>query len=353
MFRLTPVPSSSPARWVSLGNDVDSPAEVLRAPRRRSHPEVERRAGPQPARQPAERLVDHRRAGGPLILEARPRHARRDQQLVGGAGAVGGHQHHLLVDGHDPLAGADLLLHEIGQQVAAHRPRGVGAEALALAGEGRGHEVERVELRVAVGKRGPRVLALVDDQVHAGRVGVNAHALAPHLDGPCHLLHGQLGQRHHGVRGVDDHLVRAERRRRPEQVAGGIGAGAGLGTLGLVRAGRGQRRVEVRHHAHRPTRGVGSAAVRAQRVDLGRRAVLVAFRKRVRSRIQCRRGRHGELTAGAPGAGAGHDRAVPAQGVDAQLRVAAPRFRPLVDQRTLSIATCSMPASMNILPRAR
>ncbi len=82
--------------------------------------------------------------------------------------AYGGDQHRVVVDRDDPLAPADLLLDQVGEQVAAHRPRRVGAEALALAGDRRGHEVERVQLRVGVRQRRAGLAALVDDQVDVG-----------------------------------------------------------------------------------------------------------------------------------------------------------------------------------------
>src|SRR4051795_11392385 len=80
-----------------------------------------------------------------------------------------------------PAALANLLLHEVAEQVAAHRPRCVRGEALPLAGDRGRHEPERVELRVRVWKRGAGLAALVDDEVAAGAAGVGAHALAPCL----------------------------------------------------------------------------------------------------------------------------------------------------------------------------
>ena len=52
------------------------------------------------------------------------------------------------------LAPPHLLLHQVVEQVAAHRARRVGGEALALAGDRRRHEVQRVELGVGVRQRG-------------------------------------------------------------------------------------------------------------------------------------------------------------------------------------------------------
>ena len=67
--------------------------------------------------QPRQRLVQHRAAGGPVVLKA----------LRGVRGAISswnetrartGHQHGLVVDRHDPLALAHLLLDEVAEQVA-------------------------------------------------------------------------------------------------------------------------------------------------------------------------------------------------------------------------------------------
>ena len=131
--------------------------------------------------QAAQRVVQQRGARS----GRRPRSARAARRGAsiswnGSARRVRRHQHGLVVDRDDPLAPADLLLHEVGEQVAAHRAHGVGAEALALAGDRGGHEVQRVELRVRVRQRGAGLVALVDDQVHGRRAsGVGAHALAP------------------------------------------------------------------------------------------------------------------------------------------------------------------------------
>ncbi len=143
----------------------------------------------------------------------------------GTAGAVGRHQHGLIVDGDDPLTPADLLLDQIGQQVAAHGAGRICAEPLALARDRRGHEVERIQLGVGVGQRRARLAPLIDDQVHIGRLPVGPHALAPHLHRLLHLLGLELGQRNHGLGRVDDHLVGPVRRPRPEQVGVGLGLG--------------------------------------------------------------------------------------------------------------------------------
>ena len=56
----------------------------------------------------------------------RPRSARRGRRGAssswkGAREAYGASQHRLVVDGDDALAAADLLLDEVGEQVAAHR----------------------------------------------------------------------------------------------------------------------------------------------------------------------------------------------------------------------------------------
>ncbi len=155
--------------------------------------------------------MEHRGTQRPVVLEPAPRHPRREHQLVGDPPTVGRDQHRVLVDRDDPLALADLLLDEVGEQVAAHRLGRVGAEPLALAGDRRRDEVERVQLGVGVRQRCPRLASLVDDQVQAGRVGVRAHPLAPHLHCEQDLLDAQLAERDHGLGRIDDHLVRAAR----------------------------------------------------------------------------------------------------------------------------------------------
>ena len=56
-----------------------------------------------------------------------------------------------------------------------------------------------------------------------GRLGMGAHALTPDAHGRDDLIHAQLGQRPDGIGRVDDDLVEALGRRRPEQVALGVG----------------------------------------------------------------------------------------------------------------------------------
>ena len=87
---------------------------------------------------------------------------------------------------------------------------GVGAEALALAGELGGDEVERVELGVGVRQRGAGLAALVDDHVHVGGVRRGRACRARQAStAAADLLGGQLGQRADRLRRADDHLVGA------------------------------------------------------------------------------------------------------------------------------------------------
>ena len=108
---------------------------------------------PSAALQPPQRVVQERGPDGPSSSK-RARGRRGDEhELERQPRRVGREQHRVAVDGDEPLAPAHLLLHEVGEQVAAHRPRGVGAEALPLARDARGHEVEGVQLRVRVRQR--------------------------------------------------------------------------------------------------------------------------------------------------------------------------------------------------------
>jgi hypothetical protein len=95
-----------------------------------------------------------------------------------------------------------------------------------------------------------------------------------------------------------------------ERVEGAVVCGA---------AGVAERGVEVRHHAHEPAAAVLCAAVGSQRVDLWRRAVLVAFQERVALGVDRRLGLDAEAAAGAGGALAGDDRLQPGERVDAEL----------------------------------
>ena len=221
--RCTPVPSSSPARCVSRGT-MSIRQQKCSAPR--GAVRTQRLSGgiaPSRRRRRGERVVHEVRAERAVVLEARARAARGDHQLERQPRGVGRDQHRLVVDRHDALAPAHLLLHEVAEQVAAHRARGVGAEALALARDGRRDEVQRVELGMGVRQRRAAEVPLVDEHVHAGRAGVRAHARAPGLHRHGDLLRRDVGQRGHRVGRVDDHLVRAGRRLRAEQVGLGLG----------------------------------------------------------------------------------------------------------------------------------
>ena len=182
MLRFTPVESSRPARCVRRG--ITSMRQQKRsAPR--GAVRTQRFSGGLAPRWRARRCRPSCSSAapvGPLVLEARARAARGEHQLEGHARGVGREQHRLVVDRDDPLAAADLLGDEILQQVVAHRARRVRPRALALARDVRGHEVQRVELRVRVRQRRAGLAALVDDQLHARARGVRAHPLAPGLD---------------------------------------------------------------------------------------------------------------------------------------------------------------------------
>jgi hypothetical protein len=263
-------------------------------------------------REAAERVVQEGGAGRAVVVEACPGAPWREHELVGKARAVGDHQHGLVVDRDDALVELDLLLDEVLEQVPAHRPLRVGAEALALARDGGGDEVERVDLRVGVGQRGAGLAALVDDHVDVGGVrGVCAHALAPDADGGAHLVDLELGERVDRLRRVDDDLVAAPRRRGREQVA----LGERRRRLALLV----ERRVEVRHDAHGPARRVRAVAVRAQREHLGRRAVLVALEEGVGLGVDRRARLGAQAAARARGALGGDDRLQAGQRVDADL----------------------------------
>ena len=153
--------------------------------------------------------MQHRRGDRTVVLEAHPWRAGGEHELEREARAEGRHQHGLAVDGHDPLAPAHLLLDQVGEHVGAHCASGVGAEALALARDQRGDEVERVQLRMGVSERCPGFGTLADYQVQAGRLGVGAHPCPPRLHRDRHLIYRQLGEGGDRIGRVDDHLVRA------------------------------------------------------------------------------------------------------------------------------------------------
>ena len=160
---------------------------------------------------------------GPVVLEARARAPRDEHQLERQPRGVGRQQHRVVVDRDDAVAHPHLLLQQVGEQVAAHRARRVGGEALALARDAGGDERQRVELRVGVRERGAALAALVDQQVHEGGVGVRAHARAPGLDGGRHLLRRvRSASEVTGHGRVDDHLLDAGGGLRGEEVGVGV-----------------------------------------------------------------------------------------------------------------------------------
>ena len=237
MQRFTPVPSSSPARCVSRGwisirqQKCSAPLGAVRTHR------FSGGLAPSRARRRRSASCSSAAPVGPSSSKRARARRGREHEVERHARGVGRHQHGLVVDRDDPLAPADLLLHEVGEQVAAHRAHGVGAEALALAGDRGGHEVQRVQLRVGVRERGAGLAALVDDQVPAGGVGVRAHALAPGLDGERDLLGGQVREVRDRLGRVDDHLVRAGRGLGGEEV----GVGVALGRAAPRRSSAGYR----------------------------------------------------------------------------------------------------------------
>ena len=148
-----PAPSSSPARCVSRGM-MSIRQQKCSAPRGavRTHMFSGGEA-PSRRRRRSSASCSSARAGRPVVLEARARAPRGEHQLERQLGRPRREQHRLVVDRDDALAQPDLLLHVVAEQVAAHRAHRVGAEALALAGDRGGHEVQRVELRVRVRQR--------------------------------------------------------------------------------------------------------------------------------------------------------------------------------------------------------
>ena len=119
---------------------------------RGADPQVERRRAAELRAQllqasAAGRAPPGRRREAALVA---PRH---ELQLVGPAGRERRQQHGVVVDRDDALAAAHLFLQQVAQQAAAHGARVVRGEALALARDQRGHEVERVQLRVGVLER--------------------------------------------------------------------------------------------------------------------------------------------------------------------------------------------------------
>ena len=221
------MPSSRPGEVRQPREDVDAPAERVGPARRGADPQVQRRRGASRRRRRSSASCSSAAPVGPSSSKRARGRRGTSMSWNGQARRVGRDQHRLVVDRDDAIAHPHLLLHEVGEQVAAHRARRVGAEALALAGDRGRDERQRVELRVGVRERGAALAALVDEQVHAGRVGVGAHALAPaprRRSRPARAA--QVGERGDRAGRVDDHLLRAGGGLRGEEV--GVGCGGGL-----------------------------------------------------------------------------------------------------------------------------
>ena len=268
--------------------------------------------GPRPAaREAAQPVVQECGAGRAVVVEARARPARREHELEGQPRAVGGHEHRLVVDRDDALAELDLLLHEVLQEVPAHRPLGVRAEALALAGDGGGDEVQRVDLRVGVGQRGAGLAALVDDDVDVGGASRRARACARATRRPpAHLLDVEVGQRGDRVGGVDDDLV-----------APRAGATAKRSGFAKGRAARCPGRAPDRGWARRARASRACPARRRWRAARRSRAACGPRGPRGRDPSRCRSvGRGGgEASARPRGAIGGDDGPVAGERVDANL----------------------------------
>src|SRR5581483_10681421 len=180
------------------------------------------------------------------------------------------------------------------EQMAPHRSLVIGGGALALARDLGRDEAQRVELGMGVLERGPRVRALVDDQVDVGGIrGVGAHALAPRGHRARESLIAELGERRGVLRRVDDHLVGARcglegeqarlarARRGAERIRGareaGLRGGAGARRAAVRAAVGAQHRVEVRHRPRRPARRIRRAPSGAACPDLRRGSVLASL----------------------------------------------------------------------------
>ena len=320
MLRCTPAPSSSPARCVEPRQDVDPPAEVLGAARRGAHPQVQRRARAEPARQAPQRVVQHRGAGRAVVLEARPRDAAarasadrgRARRRAPSAPPRRRSRRSARAGGPPPGRG----------RRAGCRPSSGSRRRRTARARGRsppGTKSSAYSWACVWGSDAPASRRSLTIRCSVGGVGVDPHPLAPHVHRGRNLLgRRQLAERHHRLGRVDDHLVRAERRRRPRTDPGWRVARA-------VRRARGlERRIQVRHHADGPAGRVGLAAVGPDRVQLGRRAVLVALGERIGLRVESAAPAVGaQLAARASGAGPGDDRPLAGQRVDAGSR--APR----------------------------
>ena len=294
----TPVPSSKPALIDVRGamsmcqwKPSWTPRGAVRTQRLRS--------GCRRAARPAARsaVAKHRRAGR-VLGEAGRLGAGDDAQLEGRARRPGADQRRLVVDRHQPLPAPHLLDQDVAEQPAARRPFAVGAGPLALAGDRRRHEGQRVELGVGVLERGAGAAALVDDQLHVGarrRGRASARARSRPRPRPARRrarrAPSRAGARGRSPRGrPSPAATRRGRARRP-----GARRAAGRRrwrrrrlrppsppdrssprrSRRLAVPGRApQRRIEVRHDARLPAGGVRIAAARPHRVDLRRRLLL-------------------------------------------------------------------------------
>src|SRR3954454_12780898 len=106
-------PDLEPGQVGEPGKDVDPPAEALGALRRGADPHVERRRRTEHRAEPGEHRLQHRRAGGAVVLEPGRRAAGDELDLEGDGGGEGGDGHHLVVHGYQALATANLLLNEV------------------------------------------------------------------------------------------------------------------------------------------------------------------------------------------------------------------------------------------------
>ena len=209
--------------------------------------------------QQAQAAVQERGAGRAVVLEALAAAARGEHELEADAATRTGTGARPRRRSRRSARGGGPPRDEVLEQVGAHRAHRVRAEALALAGDGGRHEVQRVELAACAAGAG--LAALVDAEVHVRRAVVRAHPLAPDLDGRDDLLDRQLGERLHRLGALTMTSWRAARGERGEE-------------LGLRRAGGGSGASGRSEAAPRPVRRGPS------RLD-GRR------RRRARRRRRC------------------------------------------------------------------
>src|SRR4051794_31908269 len=189
------------------GGDVDVPVELVSPAGGSADPEVELGRAVEEVGEGAQGGADHRRAAL-VLLEAGSLPARDHPQLERGARGPGADQRRLLVDCDQAVAAAHLLDEDVAEQPTAGGAFAVGADALALAGDGGRDERERVELGVGVLERGTGATALVDDQLQVGGIGMGPLPLPPGGDGDGELLLAKPGHRSHVLGRVDQDLVR-------------------------------------------------------------------------------------------------------------------------------------------------